>query len=117
MITGFEIYTKELNSKEEVAAKWIYRILKRTTKEPRTNKEIRRILKTKGIEITGPRVRKCINWIRLRGYLPRLIASSKGYKIAQTKEELATYIVSMKERIDPQIAIKNMCESDYRDWE
>jgi hypothetical protein len=55
-------------------------------------------LAMKGVKVEGPRVRKIINHIRLRGLVPRLVASSKGYYIATSGLDLGRYIESLKQR-------------------
>lgn len=48
--------------------------------------------------LTGPRLRKIINYIRTQGLCHRLIASSNGYYISNNSNELAEYVKSLRER-------------------
>lgn len=57
------------------------------------------------------RIRKIINHIRQNDLVPCLIASSKGYYVAETEEELLDYEDSLRGRAD---AIMGVCESIER---
>lgn len=62
-------------------------------------------LKNRGykIKLTGPRLRKLVNYIRSNGLLP-LIATSQGYFTTDCKETIAEQIKSLQERAN---SIKN----------
>src|SRR5574344_1968388 len=64
-----------------------------------TNKHIVAALKP-GYKISEARVRKIINHIRTNDLIPGLIATSDGYFIAETEEELVGYEESLKGRED-----------------
>lgn len=64
-----------------------------------TNKHIVAALKP-GYKISEARVRKMINHIRTNDLIPGLIATSDGYFIAETEEELVGYEESLKGRED-----------------
>lgn len=64
------------------------------------NSEMRAGLKTFGIEITEPRLRKIIQYIRLSGMIERLIATSKGYWISTNLKELEDYQATNLQRIE-----------------
>lgn len=103
MITNFEEYTHDLTSDEKLALPIIIRglNLQRGKNNAITNVEIRQILKEKyQIKISDPRIRKIINYIRVRSLVPKLCASSKGYYIAINKEEHYEYLLSLQERRD-----------------
>lgn len=53
-----------------------------------------------GYRINAARLRKVINHIRNNGLIDGLMASNKGYYIAQTRKELEDYILSLKGRED-----------------
>lgn len=57
------------------------------------------------------RIRKIINHIRQNDLVPCLIATSKGYYVAQTEEELKDYENSLRGRAE---AIMGVCESIER---
>ncbi len=62
--------------------------------------------------MTDPaRLRKVINYIRTKGLIKGLMATSRGYYIAKTREELEAYIESLQGRED---AIKELRRSIRR---
>lgn len=75
-----------------------------------TNKYI--VSRLKGsFKISAARVRKIINHIRTNDLIPGLIATSKGYFIAETEEELRGYEKSLLGR---ELAIRQVRESIAR---
>jgi hypothetical protein len=48
-----------------------------------------------GLKITDARVRKLINHIRVHDLVPCLIATSQGYYIAESEQELKEYEASL----------------------
>lgn len=48
-----------------------------------------------GCSIDGPRLRKIIHHLRITNAVPRLIATSDGYYIAETRQELQNHIDSL----------------------
>ena len=104
MITGFEEQTKPLTDQErEVFLLPIINGLRvKAGKEKAvTNKDIVRGLKANcDIKIGEARVRKMINYIRNNDIIPCLIATSKGYYIAETKDEMLDYIDSLYGRVE-----------------
>lgn len=51
-----------------------------------------------GYQISDIRVRKIINHIRINALVECLIASGRGYYVAQSENEMKTYIASVKSR-------------------
>ena len=104
MITGFEEQTEPLTDQErEVFLPPIIKGLRvKVGKEKAvTNKDIVRGLKANcDIKIGEARVRKMINYIRNNDIIPCLIATSKGYYIAETKDEMLDYIESLYGRVE-----------------
>ena len=104
MITGFEEQTEPLTDQErEVFLLPIINGLRvKVGKEKAvTNKDIVRGLKANcDIKIGEARVRKMINYIRNNDIIPCLIATSKGYYIAETKDEMLDYIDSLYGRVE-----------------
>ena len=104
MITGFEEQTEPLTDQErEVFLPPIIKGLRvKVGKEKAvTNKDIVRGLKANcDIKIGEARVRKMINYIRNNDIIPCLIATSKGYYIAETKDEMLDYIDSLYGRVE-----------------
>lgn len=104
MITGFEEQTKPLTDQErEVFLPPIIKGLRvKVGKEKAvTNRDIVRGLKANcDIKIGEARVRKMINYIRNNDIIPCLIATSKGYYIAEAKDEMLDYIDSLYGRVE-----------------
>lgn len=63
-----------------------------------TNKQVCRALRTGGNPVDPPRLRKVINRIRIDSLVENLVATSDGYYVAQTREEMEAYIESLKGR-------------------
>lgn len=71
-----------------------------------TNKAIiEGMKKNLGLSISDARVRKLINHIRIKDLVPCLIATSSGYYIAETEQELKEYEESLLGREE---AIRNV---------
>lgn len=68
----------------------------------------------KGYKVNSIRLRKVINHIRVKGLLKGLMATSRGYYIAESREELEVYIESLKGRED---AIRKLRQSIKRQME
>ena len=114
MIKGFENETAPLSEYEErTLLPVMVRSLavKRGRASAVTSTYICGRLKAKGYDINGARVRKLINHIRVRGLVPRLIATSDGYYIASDNRELSDYIESLKGR---EAAIRSVREAMER---
>lgn len=102
MINNFEEYTASLSTYERdmivpllvgylrtrVGAKYAVR-----------KKDLCRMFTERGYQgLTEARVRKCINYIRINGLVPHLIANSHGYFCATSIEQVETYIESLDQR-------------------
>lgn len=57
--------------------------------------------------LNGTRVRKIVNFLRVNGICPFLIASAKGYYISTDTEEIKEYINSLRERANAINAVAN----------
>lgn len=112
---NFEEYTNPLQPEEQRIA---VIICERFKKKPGkgnivTNKQIVRALFNKyQIKITEPRIRKIIQFIRAKGLVNGLIATSSGYWLTKNKEELKSWIESMIER---ENAIRESRKAGERD--
>ena len=101
MITNFEGQTHQLTGKEKA---WLQIIIKglltKAGKENVVTAEAmcRGLLSSQGIAITGPRIRKIINYIRNNNLIKGLVATSEGYYISNDPTEVATYIESLAGR-------------------
>ena len=115
MIQGFEELTEPISERE--AAEFLPPILEGLkTKVGRqkavTNKAIVAGLRqNRGIRISEARVRTIINHIRCNDLVPCLVATSEGYYIAETEQELLDYETSLEGR---ERAINEVRESIRR---
>lgn len=102
MITNFEDYTATLTTYERdmlVPLLAAYLKTRVGAKYAVRNKEMCRMFTEKGYQgLTEARVRKCINYIRINGLVPHLIANSHGYFCATSIEQVQTYMESLDQR-------------------
>lgn len=110
MIQGFEKYTATLTTYErDMLVPILTEGLKKRvgTKNAVRNREIcRRLIEAGYQNVSEPRVRKCINYIRMNGMVPHLVANCKGYYVATSIEEVERYIGSLDERAKSIWAIR-----------
>lgn len=110
MIQGFEKYTATLTTYErDMLVPIIAEGLKKRigSKNAVRNREICRRLEASGYEnVSEPRIRKCINYIRMNGMVPHLVANSRGYYVATSIDEVERYIGSLDERAKSIWAIR-----------
>ena len=104
MITGFEEQTKPLTDKErDVFLPLIIEGIqvRRGKENAISNKEIvSRLRERRGVKMSEARVRKIVNHIRCYDLVPCLIATSDGYYIAESEQELLDYEESLEGRED-----------------
>ena len=109
MINGFEYETQPLTDYEvnKLLPVFIQGLSTKIGKANSvTNTHIVKALKRLGLKVDGPRARKIINHIRVKGLVHGLIATSDGYYIATTEKELAEYEESLKGREDAIRAVR-----------
>lgn len=107
MLKNFEQITRELNDHEKEV---LYPIVIAGLRNHigKTNaisgKEICKALnqKVNGPRLTGPRLRKIIQAIRITGDLPMICSTQKGYFVARTKKEIDECIQSLQQRVNQQ---------------
>jgi hypothetical protein len=110
MIKGFEEHTFELTQEERFVAQTIIRRFEnRKGKEHIVTGEAIRdgINKHLNLKYDTIRIRKMIQFIRSNDLVVGLIATSKGYYVAKTVEEIEFWINSLKSR---ENAIRNIRE-------
>lgn len=101
MITNFEDFTHDLTEYEK---RILLPIMVRSLKakiglhSAITNKKIVATLTLQGLKINEARVRKIINYIRIRGIVTNLIATSKGYYVSANQQEIDKYVESLRQR-------------------
>lgn len=113
MIQGFETETAPLNEYEtDTLLPIMVRCLNAKIGADMAVKNgyITKRLKEKGYNIDEVRVRKLINHIRVNGLVNCLIATSKGYYRATSKEEVCEYIASLKNREEAIRAVRRSLE-------
>lgn len=111
MINNFEDITQELSGDEKKVLPILINGLKNCIGKEKSysNKKIKGILLTKyNIKLSEPRLRKIIQYIRVKGLVPCLIATSKGYYVSNDMNEVRDYCESLQQRIN---AIKQTKES------
>lgn len=79
-----------------------------------TNASITTAMKRAGYKLTEARVRKIINHIRTHGLVKWLIATSKGYYIATSIEEVENYIGSLRGREEAIRAVRESMEQQIQ---
>lgn len=73
-----------------------------------TNKDLREnLLATYNLKVSDPRVRAIINEIRTSDVVPYLVASSKGYYIATSVEEVEDYARTLDSRIREMTRVRD----------
>lgn len=110
MIDGFEAITESVTpyEKEMIIPALVSGLKKRVgARYAIRNKTICQALKARGYDkISEPRIRKCINYIRINGLVPHLIANSNGYYVATSVEEVDKYAESLKDRATAILAMR-----------
>lgn len=117
MINGFKQQTEALTDYElKTLLPVICRGLRNKVGEGKaiTNVAITRAMKDAGYQLTEARLRKIINHIRVNGMVTCLIATSKGYYIATSREEMEDYINSLRGREDAIRAVRESMEQQLR---
>ncbi len=109
MINGFEDETTELTYEEKLLVPRFQRGLWKCQGKANaiTSVQIERKLKADGIKCTGARIRKIINYIRIKGIVPRLLATSDGYFVSDNEEEIRKYVESLDQRINAIKAVRD----------
>ena len=120
MIKNFEDQTEELNSYElsKLVPAMVNGLKTKIGKHNAIkNADMVKAMKRAGYSITDVKVRKIINHIRNNALVPCLIATSKGYYVGDSLQELEDYITSLAQREkaikDVRIAIQNQVRERY----
>jgi hypothetical protein len=116
MINGFSEFTHDDLSASEQEAMVIIsdRLRKNVGKNmARTNKRMCEILlKEYGLEVSGARMRKLINYIRNKCLITNLVASSKGYYVSNDPDEINKYIYSLRQRAHEILRVAKVMEDN-----
>lgn len=117
MLQGFDTQTEPLTEYErDTLLPVICRglLTKVGEKMAITNVAITKAMKRAGYQLTEARLRKIINHIRVNGMVKWLIATSKGYYIAKSPEEVRQYIGSLQGREKAIRAVRESMEQQLR---
>lgn len=109
MIKGFDYETEPLSDYERdvLVPVMIRGLISKVGKAHAvTNKHIVARMKAADYKISDARVRKVINHIRCNDLVPCLIATSDGYYIAETEQELKDYEESLQGREEAIRAVR-----------
>lgn len=104
MIKGFEEYTKPLTETELVQADRLAVIFKSRRGRWHPSMSLCQQLYMAQTKANQAKIRNMVHHIRVNDLLSCLIASGKGYKIAETRAELETYLEGLHGRINSQQA-------------
>lgn len=118
MLKGFEEQTQSLNDKEMELADILVKIFVGLHKKYYEQKGLEGTIINSGqlivflkqqynISISGARMRKIINYIRLNDMVPMLAASSNGYYICPDYDKQIEYVQSLNGRIEAIMAMRN----------
>ena len=117
MINGFQTQTEPLTDYErDTLLPVICRGLANKFGEAMaiTNTAITKAMRGAGYQLTEARLRKIINHIRIHGMIRWLIATSKGYYVATSRQEMEDYIGSLRGREDAIRAVRESMEKQLR---
>ena len=110
MLKGFEEYTGPLNDYEyHIVLPALASLLRQCVGEAnaRTNAQLRASLEYGTIKVSDPRLRAVINEIRTSDTVPYLVASSKGYYVATSVEEVEDYARTLDSRIREMTRVRD----------
>lgn len=119
MLEGFNQHTEPLTDYERnillpVIAKGLS--MRVGAKRAVRNKEIVSAMRRAGYDLNDARLRKIINHIRCCGYVKCLVATSKGYYVATSPDEMSDYIDSLKGREQAISAVRASMEQQLCEW-
>jgi hypothetical protein len=117
MIKHFEEYTHELTNEERYVVETIVRRFEHRKGKQNivTGEQIRDgINKTLNLNFDTVRIRKMIQYIRTNDLIAGLIATSKGYYVANTPEEIEDWIESLISRENAIRRIREVAEETVR---
>lgn len=80
------------------------------------NKEIVSAMRKARYELSEARLRKIINHIRCNGCVKCLVATSKGYYVATSPDEVVSYITSLGGREGAIRAVREAMERQLDEW-
>jgi len=119
MLNGFDKQTEPLTDYERnillpVIAKGLS--LRVGARRAVRNKEIVNAMQRAGYDLNEARLRKVINHIRCNGCVKCLVATSKGYYVATSPDEVVSYITSLGGREGAIRAVREALERQLDEW-
>lgn len=63
-----------------------------------SNRKMREKLGEKDVKVGDAKMRKIVQYIRIQGLVPLLVASNEGYYVASTEAEVKDHLRSLKQR-------------------
>lgn len=109
MIDGWKEQTHDLTEKEKyMLPSMVYILVFAVGRDNAIKADgIRDRMQKEGYSVSPPRIRKLINYIRVKGMVELLVASSKGYYVATDLGDTDRFITSLQQRIDAIEGVKN----------
>lgn len=109
MIKGFDDETGKITGIEERAANLIAEDLKNIVgrQMATTSFEIMKSINARGFNITAARLRKIINYIRMKHLVINLVANSDGYYIETDPVKIKEYQLSLTQRANAILAVRD----------
>lgn len=98
MLQGFEDYTAPLSEYEKDTLLPLFvTIFQQSVGADKaiTNKTLVKHFRANGLKLSDARTRKIINHIRIHNLVPRLVASSRGYYVTNSQDELDNFVASL----------------------
>ena len=114
MVIDFEDQTHELNDYElnVLVPRMVSGFRSRLgAKKAITSTKAMKQMKESGLKIDPARFRKIVNYIRTNGLVFNLVATGKGYHIAQNEMECRRFMESLKQRINSITMVYDAMES------
>ena len=118
MLYGFEQQTGKLTDYEKnVLLPVMVKCLERKIGKENavTNAYMCDRMNENGYDIGEARVRKIINYIRINGLVPCLMASSSGYYVTTDAGELSAYVTTLQGREDAIRAVRKAVEEQLQE--
>ena len=118
MLQGFEQQTGKLTDYEkDVLLPVMVKCLERKIGKENavTNAYMCDRMNENGYDIGEARVRKIINYIRINGLVPCLMASSSGYYVTTDAGELSAYVTTLQGREDAIRAVRKAVEEQLQE--
>jgi hypothetical protein len=118
MVSGFEDQTHELSDYElntlvpRMVAGFRSRI---GSKKAITSTKAIKQIKESGLKVDPARFRKVVNYIRTNGLISNLVATGKGYHIAENELESRRFLESLKQRIQSITLVHDAMEFQLRE--